>query len=276
MKGFFQGLRWLVFLVAAFAMNFPVIVTLVTSLKSKAELSINPGLLIKAPSLSNYQQIFNMADRFDIFAIMWNSVVASVIGAFLPLLLCLPAAYAIGRLGFARSWLLPMVVNLRAIPLVIFAIPIYMMFQVSHLLDTRLGLGLILALVNLPLTLVLLVNAIADIPKELDEAARIDGASTQHILRHVVLPLAWPSIATCLVFGFITAWNEYLFGLILTTRRAVPMTVGASFFFSASGGGVQWGVAAAVMILGTFIPSVLGIVMYRRISESLTSGAIKG
>lgn len=276
MKWFIHSLRWLVFLLAAFAMNFPVIVTLVTSLKSKAELSVNPSLLIKSPSLGNYRQIFSMTDRFDIFTLMWNSFIASFIGALLPLVLCLPAAYAVARLGFARSWLLPVVVNLRAIPLVIFAIPLYMMFQVSHLLDTRLGLGLILTVVNLPLTLVLLVNAIADIPKELDEAARMDGASTRHILRHVVLPLALPSIATCLVFGFITAWNEYLFGLILTTRRAVPMTVGASFFFSASGGGVQWGVAAAVMILGTFIPSILGILMYRRISESLTSGAIKG
>ncbi len=271
-----NSLRWLVFIIAALAMNFPVIVTLVTSLKSKAELSINPSLWIKALTLSNYQQIFDMADRFDILAILWNSLVASLAGAVIPLIICLPAAYAMTRFNFGRRFLLPVIVNLRAIPLIIFAIPLYMMYQLLGLLDTKIGLGLILALVNLPLTLVLLVNAIVDIPKELDEAAYIDGANTLNVLRRVIFPLAWPIIATTLIFGFITAWNEYLFGLILTTRRAVPMTVGASFFFAASGGGVQWGVAAAVMILGTFIPTVLGVLMYRRISESLTAGAIKG
>lgn len=276
MKRILTASRWLVFVLAALAMNFPVIVTLVTSLKSKAELSINPSLWIKSLTFSNYQQIFAMADRFNILAILWNSLVVSLLGAVIPLILCLPAAYAMTRFDFGRRFLLPIIVNLRAIPLIIFAIPLYMMYQLVGLLDTRLGLGLILALVNLPLTLVLLVNAIADIPKELDEAAYIDGSNSLSVLRRVIFPLAWPTIATTLIFGFITAWNEYLFGLILTTRRAVPMTVGASFFFSASGGGVQWGVAAAVMILGTLIPTLLGVVMYRRISESLTAGALKG
>jgi multiple sugar transport system permease protein len=271
-----QSLRWLVFVIMAFAMNAAVIVTLITSLKSKAELSINPSLWIQKPTLANYQQIFEMSDRFDILAILWNSLVASLAGAVVPLILCLPAAYAITRFGLGRRFLLPLIVNLRAIPLIIFAIPLYMMYQLVGLLDTRIGLGLILALVNLPLTLVLLVNAIADIPKELDEAAWMDGASSWAVLRRVIFPLGWPVVATTLIFGFITAWNEYLFGLILTTRRAVPMTVGASFFFAASGGGIQWGVAAAVMILGTLIPSLLGVFMYRRISESLTAGAIKG
>ena len=117
------------------------------------------------------------------------------------------------------------------------------------LLDTRLGLGLILTIVNLPLALVILVNAIRDLPAELDEAALMDGASRTQILLRVVTPLCRPAIVTSLIFGFITAWNEFLFGLMLTTSKAVPVTVGASFFFAASGGGVQWGVASAVMIV---------------------------
>ena len=78
------------------------------------------------------------------------------------------------------------------------------------------------------------------------------------------------------IFGFITAWNEFLFGLMLTTNKAVPMTVGASFFFAANGGGVQWGVASAVMTLGALPPALLGLLMYRQISGSMTSGAVKG
>jgi multiple sugar transport system permease protein len=96
------------------------------------------------------------------------------------------------------------------------------------------------------------------------------------MLLRVVLPLCRPAFVTTFVFGFITAWNEFLFGLILTTRDAVPMTVVASFFFATSGGGVQWGVAAAVMIVAALPPLVLGLVMYRRITGSMVAGAVKG
>jgi multiple sugar transport system permease protein len=92
----------------------------------------------------------------------------------------------------------------------------------------------------------------------------------------VVWPLTRSALVTTLIFGFITAWNEFLFGLMLTTNHAVPVTVGASFFFAASGGGIQWGLASAVMIVGALPPAVLGLLMYRQISGSLTTGAVKG
>jgi multiple sugar transport system permease protein len=151
-----------------------------------------------------------------------------------------------------------------------------MMFQWLGLLDTQLGLGLILTIVNLPLALVILVNAISDVPAELDEAAKMDGASTFQVMLGIIRPVVRPALITTFIFGFITAWNEFLFGLMLTTNKAVPMTVGASFFFAASGGGVQWGAASAVMILGALPPMLLGLLMYRQISGSMTAGAVKG
>ena len=171
---------------------------------------------------------------------------------------------------------MPIIINLRAVPLIIFAIPLYMMFQWLNLLDTQLGLGLILTIVNLPLALVILVNAISDVPIELDEAAKIDGATTLQIMLRVIRPVVRPALVTTFIFGFITAWNEFLFGLMLTTNKAVPMTVGASFFFSASGGGIQWGMASAVMIVGALPPMLLGLFMYHQISGSMTTGAVKG
>jgi multiple sugar transport system permease protein len=268
--------RWIVFALAAFAMNFPVIVTLVTSFKSARELSTNPGLLIEAPTLESYLAVLQVSERLNIFLYLANSFIASAIGTGIAVLLALPTAYAMVRGGFGERTLLPLIVNLRAVPLIIFAIPIYMMFQWLNLLDTRLGLGLVLAVVNVPLVLVILVNAIADVPIDLDEAARIDGASRTGILLRVIAPVCRPAIATSLIFGFITAWNEFLFGLILTTSKAVPVTVGASFFFATSAGGVQWGVAAAVMMTGALPPMLLGLVMYRKISSSMIGGAVKG
>jgi multiple sugar transport system permease protein len=277
MKNIFsKALRWTVYLVAVFALNFPVIATLVTSLKSDAEIMSNPSLWINEPTLVNFAAIFDMADRFDILHFLWNSAISSAIGSVLSIMLAFPAAYAMVRFGTARHWLLPLVVNLRAIPLIIFAIPIYLMYQQVSLLDTRFGLALILCLVNVPLVLVLLATAMADLPIEVEESARVDGANTFWLLIYIVAPMSLNVIAASSVLAFIYAWNEFLFGLMLTTSNATPISVGASFFFAASGGGVRWGVAAAVMMLATLPPLLLGLFMYRQIGKSMTAGAVKG
>lgn len=270
------ALRWIVFSIAASAMNFPIIVTLITSFKSARELSVNPGLWISQPTLTNYLRVLAQIDRFNIYSYLWNSTVASLIGTGLAILLAFPAAYAIARSDAGKRLLLPVVINLRAVPLVIFAIPLYMMYQWLGLLDTQLGLGLILTIVNTPLALVILVNAISEVPAELDEAAKMDGAGTLQIMLRIIAPVVRPALITTFIFGFITAWNEFLFGLMLTTSKAVPTTVGASFFFAASGGGVQWGAASAVMIIGALPPVILGLLMYRQISGSMMAGAVKG
>jgi multiple sugar transport system permease protein len=268
--------RWIVFALAAVVLNFPLIATLATAFKGRAEISRNPGLWVEAPTLENFTTVLTVSDRLNIWAYLWNSLAAASIGALLPMVLCFPVAWALARRGLGRAVLFPLVVNLRALPLIVFAIPLYMMYRSVGLLDTRLGLGLILAVVNLPLALLLLVNAVREVPLELEEAARMDGARTWGLLRRIVLPLCRPALVTIFIFGFITAWNEFLFGLMLTTRVAVPVTVGASFFFAASGGGVQWGVAAAVIVVAALPPLALGLIMYRRIGGSLLTGAVKG
>lgn len=271
-----RSLRWAVFLIVAFVMNFPVLATLITAFKSPGEVSRNPSLWIETPTLENFAAVLTVSDRLNVYHYLWNSVTAAMIGAVLPMILVFPVAWAMARRGVGQRLLFPLVVNLRALPLIIFAIPLYLLYTAVGLLDTRLGLGLILAIVNLPLAFMLTLNAVADIPLELEEAARVDGAGLGYMLRRVVLPLCRPALITTFIFGFITAWNEFLFGLMLTTQEAVPITVGASFFFATSGGGVQWGMAAAVMIVAATPPLLLGLVMYRRITGSLVTGAVKG
>lgn len=268
--------RWIVFAVAALVMNYPVISTFVTALKGPREVNRNPSLWVEAPTLENFVAVLTISDHLNVYHYLWNSFFAAMIGAVLPIMVAFPLAWPMARRGFGGKILFPLIVNLRALPLIIFAIPLYLMYAASGLLDTRLGLGLILAVVNLPLTLMLLVNAIADLPVELEDAARMDGTRTYALLREIILPLCRPALVTTFVLGFITAWNEFLFGLMLTTSRAVPVTVGASFFFATAGGGVQWGVAAAVMIIAALPPLILGLVMYRRITGSLLAGAVKG
>lgn len=271
-----RGLRWAVFIVAAFVMNFPVLATLITAFKSPGEVSRNPSLWIETPTFENFAAVLTVSDRLNVYHYLWNSVTAALIGAILPMFLVFPIAWAMARRGVGRRLLFPLVVNLRALPLIIFAIPLYLLYAAIGLLDTRLGLGLILAIVNLPLAFMLTLNAVSEIPLELEEAARVDGAGLGYMLRRIVLPLCRPALVTTFIFGFITAWNEFLFGLMLTTQEAVPITVGASFFFATSGGGVQWGMAAAVMIVAALPPLAIGLVMYRRITGSLVTGAVKG
>jgi multiple sugar transport system permease protein len=269
-------LRWSVFALFALVMNFPVIATLVTAFKPSREVTRNPSLWIEQPTLENFATVLTISDRLNVYHYLMNSTIAALIGSVLPLLISFPMAWAMARRGFGRSLMFPLIINLRAMPLIIFAIPLDLMYSQAGLLDTRLGLGLILAVVNLPVTLLLLVNAIHAIPLELEEAARVDGARLHRLLLSIVLPLCRQTLVTTFVFGFITAWNEFLFGLMLTTQHAVPVTVGASFFFATSGGGVQWGVAAAVMIVAALPPLLLGLFMYRRISGSIATGSVKG
>ena len=271
-----EFLRWLVFILIALMMNFPIIATLMTAFKDPGEVMRNPSLWPEDFSLANFVTVFTISDRLNIYAYLWNSAVAALIGAILPILVAFPMAWAMSRRGYGRAVLFPLIVNIRALPLIIFAIPFYMVYAATGLLDTRLGLGLILAIVNLPLTLLLLVNAIAEVPLELEEAAKVDGARLGRMIFRIVLPLCRPAFVTTFVFGFITGWNEFLFGLMLTTRQAVPVTVGASFFFASSGGGVQWGVAASVMVVAALPPLILGVIMYRRITGSMVAGAVKG
>jgi multiple sugar transport system permease protein len=270
------ALRCIVYAVAVFTLNFPLIAIAIASFKTDAEISANPSLVIQAPTLANYRHIFAISDRFDIVHYLVNSCLAAGLGSLLAIVLSLPAAYAMIRFETGQRWLLPAITNLRAIPLIIFSIPIYLIYQQAALLDTRTGLALILCLVNIPLVLVLLANGIRELPAEIEAAARVDGAKDWQILLFLVLPLCAPVIASSSILAFIYAWNEFLFGLMLTTQRAVPITVGASFFFSASGGGVQWGTAAAVMMLSVLPPAVLALLAYRFIGQSLTAGAVKG
>ena len=104
----------------------------------------------------------------------------------------------------------------------------------------------------------------------------LTGQTPIRLLIHVVVPMSINVIAASTVLAFIYSWNEFLFGLMLTTSQATPVSVGASFFFSASGGGVRWGVAASVMILATLPPLLIGLLMYQQIGKSMTSGALKG
>ena len=130
--------RWVVFILAALLLNLPILATFVTSFKTTADINAFPPTWIFAPTLDHYREVL-FGGSTDYLRNIWNSVVIAVIGTSLAIALCLPAAYAIVRFRTGASWLLPIVTNIRALPLIIFAIPFYFMYQFFGLLDTQVG-----------------------------------------------------------------------------------------------------------------------------------------
>ena len=148
------------------------------------------------------------------------------------------------------------------------------LLQLAGLLDSWTGMILIECVINIPVALVLFVGFVQDIPEEMDAAAKIDGASIWGTLWHVIFPLSRPILFAVLILSFVYGWNEFLFGLILTTKQAVPVTVGATFFVTSYG--VKWGATAAAMTLGIIPPLILGLFAYPYIGKSMLTGAVKG
>lgn len=268
-----ESLRWLGFGLVVVLVNFPIIATAFTSFKSIADIYRNPPVWIFQPTLKYYINVLTDPTlNFPKYIV--NSLIIALGGTILAIILALPAAYAIVRFGSGARILLPIITNLRAVPLIIFAIPFYLMFQLLGLLDTQLGLSLIGAVINIPLALILFVGFVQDFPLEVEEAARVDGASTWQVFRFVVMPLARPIMTATAILSFIYVWNEFLFGLILTTQRATPVTVGSTLFITSWG--VKWGEISAAMVLSTLPPLILGLFSYRQLAKALTAGAVKG
>lgn len=266
-----EALRWAFFALVVLVFNFPLLFTAATSLKTTPEITAKVWLFV--PTLEHYFKIFTERS-LDFPRYLLNSISISLGGTLIAVAVTLPAAYAMVRFGLGRSSLLPLVTNLRAVPLVIFAIPFYLMFQTVGLLDTRLGLAIIAAVINVPLALILFAGFIQDFPPEIEEAARVDGAGTLGVFRHIIVPLAMPVLVAVSILSFIYSWNEYLFGLILTTKNAVPVTVGSALFITSWG--VRWGEIAAAMTISALPPLILGMFGYRYLARALVAGAVKG
>jgi multiple sugar transport system permease protein len=250
----------------------PILNTIATSLKSDRDINSLPPKWIFQPIIDHYNNVISDAGYSfpDFFA---NSLVIALGASLLVVAINLPAAYCIVRFGLGRKRLFPFVVSLRLLPPVVFIVPFFIMFQAIDLLDTLVGLTLVNTLFNSPLALLLFVGFIQDLPREVEESAMIDGASSFQILRLIVLPLLLPGLSVVLVMTFLWAWNEFLFSLVLTFNQATTVTVGASLFVTAWG--VRWGDIAAAITLSLLPTLMFTFFVQRYLVAGLTLGAIK-
>lgn len=268
--------KMLVAVIVVFSL-FPFFYAILTSFLSGSALYDVTQVWHSGLSLKNYASLFERNQHFGESII--NSVMVAVSVVVVSLFLGVTAAFALGRVKFrGRGLLLMAILAVSMFPQVAVLAGMYEMMKALGLYNQTLGLVLPYMLFTLPFTVWVLTTFMRDLPKELEEAAIMDGCTSWRIIRDVFLPLMWPALVSTALLAFVSAWNEFLFALTFVTKdagRTVPVAI------SLIGGGASsqelpWGklMAASVLVTLPLILMVLGL--QRKIVSGLTAGAVKG
>jgi multiple sugar transport system permease protein len=261
-------LAYLVFLA------FPLLWLVSTSFKSPQELgSIDPTWLPREPSLRNYRDAF---DEQPLLRAGLNSLIVAAAASLIAVAIAVPAAYVMARhrsraSRIGTAWILVS----QMFPLVLIIIPLFLVLRNLQLIDSLAGLTAVYVVWNLPFSLWMLQGYVRAVPRSLEEAAAVDGASRLRTLTGVVLPLLAPGLVATLMFSFVTAWNEFFFALVLLkSPEKQTMSVILTHFVGAEGV-VDLGPLAAAAFLAT-LPSLLFFaLLQRRLVGGMLAGAVK-
>ena len=267
-------LLWTILSVATL---FPIYWLFVISVKPAVDLFTTPSLFLDTIYWKNYVSVLG---NETLQRYMMNSIIISSCNALLVTTLAFMACYALSRfdLGGKENIFFWTITN-RMAPAAVFLLPFFLLFtQVFaigdwKLYDTRTGMILLYCTFNLPFAIWTLRPTIDAIPKELDEAATVDGCSTWQVIGKVIFPLARPGLAVTLILTWVFAWNEFLLAATLTSFNARTITTGLSEYVTSTG--TEWGTMAAIAII-TLIPAlVVFSLVQRHIVAGLTFGAVK-
>jgi len=251
---------------------FPILWTVLTSFKTEAEAIASPPLFLAFDwTLENYGEV---QERSNYFRHFMNSVVISLGSTLLGLLIAIPSAWSMAFVPGKRTkdvllWML----STKMLPPVGVLIPIYLIFRDAGLLDTRFGLTIVLTLINLPIIIWMLYTYFKEIPGEILEAARMDGATLWSEVVHVLTPMAVPGIASTLLLNIILAWNEAFWTLNLTAAEAAPLTAFIAGYSSPEGLFYAKLSAASTMAIAPIL--IMGWFSQKQLVRGLTFGAVK-
>ena len=274
-----SGIRYLLAAIAVFIsalMLAPIMLSLFASIKTKADASATPpSYLPNSFSLENYRNILDY--QAGLWTYVGNSLLVAAIAIVMVIVLAVPAGYGLARFKFPGKEALFLVLLLPLmIPYQSILIPIYMMFAKIGLANTHVGLAIIHTILQIPFSVYLMRNSFEGIPKELEEAAVVDGGTSLQIFSRVALPLVLPGIVTIGLFAFITSWNEFLAALIVMNKETL-FTVPIMLVSVRTGhlGAVDWGTLQAGVVI-SIIPCVAIYVFLQKYYVSgLLSGAVK-
>jgi multiple sugar transport system permease protein len=272
---------WLILLFwifISFLTLFPIYWLFVISVKPAVELFATPEVILRDAYWQNYIDVLNDA---TVRGYMLNSLIISSCNAVLVTTLGFLACYALSRFDFGgKESIFFWTITNRMAPPAVFLLPLFLLLTQVYrigdftLLDTRIGMILVYCTFNLPFAIWTLRPTVDGIPKELDEAAFVDGASPWKVITEIVFPLCRPGLAVTLILTWVFAWNEYLLAATLTNFRARTLTTGLSEYITTTG--TEWGIMAAISVF-TLIPAlIIFSLVQRHIVAGLTFGAVKG
>lgn len=255
-----------------FLIFFPILWIILMSFKSEGDAIKAPLDMLAAPwSLESYGEV---QTRSNYALHFWNSVILSFGSTLLALVIAIPAAWAMAFVPGKRTKdLLMWMLSTKMMPAVGVLVPMYLMFRDLGLLDSRSGLVVVLTLINLPIVIWMLYTYFKEIPGEILEAARMDGASLRSEILYVLTPMAIPGIASTMLLNIILAWNEAFWTLQLTTSDAAPLTQFIASYSSPEGLFYAKLSAASTMAIAPIL--ILGWFSQKQLVRGLTFGAVK-
>jgi len=264
----FTGLAWAI----AFVIFFPILWTVLTSFKTEGQaIELPPRFVFFDWTLENYWVV---QERSDYIKFAMNSIMLALGSTIFALLLAIPAAWAMAFAPGRRTKdLLMWMLSTKMMPPVGALLPIYLIFRDLGLLDTRGGIIVVLMLLNLPIVVWMLYTYFKEIPGEILEASRMDGASISKELVYVLAPMAVPGIASTLLLNIILAWNEAFWTMALTTKDAAPLTQFIASYSSPEG--LFWAKLSAASTMAIAPILVLGWFAQKQLVRGLTFGAVK-
>ena len=255
-----------------FLIFFPILWTVLTAFKSEVDaFAIPPKFLFFHWTLENFGVV---QERSNYLAAATNSIVLSVGANVVGLIIAVPAAWS---MAFAPTKhtrdLLMWMLSTKMMPGVGVLVPIYLLYRDYHLLDTRLGIGFLLMMVNLPIIVWMLYTYFKEIPVDILEAARMDGASLFNEIIYILTPMAVPGIASTMLLSIILSWNEAFWTLRLTTTYAAPLTFLIAEYSSPEG--LFWAKLSAASTMAIAPILILGWFSQKQLVRGLTFGAVK-
>lgn len=253
----------------AIVLFFPIFWVAVTAFKTEAQ-AYTPSLVF-LPTLDTFREVFS---RSNYLAYVQNSLIVSLGSTVLSLLLAVPAAYSMAFFPTGRTQkLLLWMLSTKMMPAVGVLIPIYLLAKNTGMLDTVSGLTIIYTLINLPIAVWMAFTYFNDVPKEILEAARIDGANAWQEMIYLLLPTAMPGLASTALLLIILSWNEAFWSLNLTSVNAAPLTVFIASYSNPEG--LFWAKLSAASLLAIAPIMALGWLAQKQLVRGLTFGAVK-
>ena len=248
---------------------FPLVWMILSSLKTNVEVTAYPPRWLFHPTLQNYTDVFA---NNPFFSYMVNSTIVAVLAVGIGLLCGLPAAYTMARYRQASLGFLFLMV--RILPGIAFLVPLFVIYRRLGLINTIGGIVLAHITIVLPLVIWIMAGFFKDIPRELEEAALIDGCSRTGTFVRIVLPLSKPGIVAATILSFIASWNNFIFVLILGGDNTVTLPMAVYSFVSFED--VNWGGLTAAATVITVPILLLSLLVQRYLAGGLTMGAVKG